>query len=660
LPQGYAVAVNKALPFVAPKAPNPSATEPLSLIAGTNPQFGSALGYSTDGISWIFLSQISSVTNGARIEGIAWNGTIWVAGVGQQGPPIFSSVPRFPTLIYSYDGITWNGSQNAFNVCNGAIYRIAWGLNKFIATGSFYIGITEFQCVIESPDGINWTRIDSLTTPNVGVRYGIAYNGTTWVLTGSKETFAPAIQYSLDNGVTWQTSASAVATFPRGASPLAWNGRVWSVASSRISLLNDNAGIAYSTDTITWMLGTLHGVSLMDTTSITFNGTMFLLTGYVRSGSVSNNILYSYDGIDYYQVSYVPGDLDTITWSTTWTGTLWIATGFSIANTSIGYVLYSYNGVYWFLSNNGSQLLTNAFPTNTATNRVNPTAGNTLPPAVLNQGRTPPNGNAILTTTANNLYKSSLLTFDETNGILGINQRSQTYTDLAGSNIQAALELSGGAITVNTELPGLYLMGYGKGGRIELCDVIRQKGWQIDNNASYNHHLQINSYNNTVPTLVMDMNNTAGNVGIGNVANSSYGLEVTGDMRIVGNLSTGHSKPFLIDHPNPALTHTHKLKHTSLEAPTRGDLMYRWTLTTTNKTCRLTLPSYSPYLNENWQFLVRSTKSFGRGYVTLSPCETFFTLTTNEEGTYSVLGIATRKDKGALPFDEQGTEPVKI
>jgi hypothetical protein len=45
--------------------------------------------------------------------------------------------------------------------------------------------------------------------------------------------------------------------------------------------------------------------------------------------------------------------------------------------------------------------------------------------------------------------------------------------------------------------------------------------------------------------------------------------------------------------------------------------------------------------------------------VTLSSCETFFTLTTNEEGTYSVLGIATRKDKGALPFDEQGTEPVK-
>ena len=657
LPQGYAIAVNKALPFVAPKTPNPSVTEPLSLIAGTNPQFGSALGYSTDGISWIFLPQISSVTRGARIEGLAWNGTIWVAGVGQQGPPISSNVPRYPTLIYSYDGITWNGSQNAFNVCNGAVYRIAWGLNKFIAIG----GNFPFQGVIESPDGINWTRIDSLTTSNIGNRYGIASNGTTWVLTGTKESFAPAIQYSLDNGVTWQTSASAVATFPRGASPLAWNGRVWSVASSRISLFNDNAGIAYSTDTINWMLGTLHGVSLMDTTSITFNGTMFLLTGYVRSGSVSNNILYSYDGIDYYQVSYVPGDLDTITWSTTWTGTLWIATGFSIANTSIGYVLYSYNGVYWFLSNNGSQLLTNEFPTNSATNRVNPNAGNTLPPAVLNQGQTPPNGNVIYTDTANNLYKSSLITLDQTNGTVGINQASTAYTDLDGTSIQAALEISGGAITQNTYgtvSAGLFLsannLNATSGGRIELKDNVNNRGWRIDNNGTYNNHLQITAYNANVGTLCMDFDGSQ-NVGIGTVTDNAYRLKVDGSMNVTGSVDAS-VKFFLIDHPNPALNKTHSLRHSCVEGPSRGDTMYRWTLTTINKTAQQSLPSYSPYLNENWQFLVRSTKSFGRGYVTLSPCETFFTLTTNEEGTYSILGIATRKDEASNSFE---VEPVK-
>ena len=193
---------------------------------------------------------------------------------------------------------------------------------------------------------------------------------------------------------------------------------------------------------------------------------------------------------------------------------------------------------------------------------------------------------------------------------------------------------------------------------MELRDIQNNIGWRIDNNASYNYHLQISSFNGTSPTLAMDID-TAGFVGIGNVANSSYRMEVTGDMNVVGDIYAPSTKPFTIDHPNPAMTNTHKLRHSSLEAPTRGDLLYRWTLTTTNKTCHQSLPSYSPYLNENWQFLVRSTNSFGRGYVTLSPDETVFTLTTNENGTYSVLGIATRKDRGALTFDEQGTEPVK-
>jgi hypothetical protein len=57
---------------------------------------------------------------------------------------------------------------------------------------------------------------------------------------------------------------------------------------------------------------------------------------------------------------------------------------------------------------------------------------------------------------------------------------------------------------------------------------------------------------------------------------------------------------------------------------------------------------------------VRATDSFGRGYVTLSACETFFTLTTNQEGTYSILGIATRKDEASLAFDKQGVEFVPV
>ena len=118
-------------------------------------------------------------------------------------------------------------------------------------------------------------------------------------------------------------------------------------------------------------------------------------------------------------------------------------------------------------------------------------------------------------------------------------------------------------------------------------------------------------------------------------------------------------KSFVIDHPNPALTKTHKLSHCCVEGPTRGETLNRWSLTTTNKTCVQALPSYSPFLNENWQFFVNGIGHFGTGYVTLNQEETEFTLTTSQDGPYSVLGIATRKDKAALTFDIKGIEYLK-
>jgi hypothetical protein len=265
------------------------------------------------------------------------------------------------------------------------------------------------------------------------------------------------------------------------------------------------------------------------------------------------------------------------------------------------------------------------------------------------------------TDTANNLYKSSLLTLDQTNGILGINQASITYTNLAGSNIEADLEISGGAITQNTYGTvdaGLFLTANNvnatSGGRIEMKDNVNNRGWRIDNNGTYDNHLQITAYSSNIGRLCMDFDGSQ-NVGIGTVTDSAYRLKVDGSMNVTVSLFAP-GKQFMIDHPNPALTNTHYLRHSCVEGPTRGDTLYRWTLTTIHKTCVQSLPSYSPYLNENWQFLVRATNSFGRGYVTLSPCETFFTLTTNQEGTYSILGIATRKDDASNSFQ---VEPVK-
>jgi len=684
LPQGNCIAVNEVLPFISPKTPVPSVTSPLTLVGGANPYYGTGIGYTRNGIYWTFLPQVSTVVNNGKLLGVAWNGTVWVMGVEQPAP----NANRDPTLIYSYDGVTWNGSESATAQANIRIYSVGWGGSlsdpKFIAIGEFFTDLgAPFECVIESGDGITWNRINFFTrlTLRTVIPRTVVSNGTTWIITGSVfEPFDRGFYYSLDNGLTWQGSPSIDAITMAVPASIGWGGHLWVINTSLFQ-----PTIAHSTDAINWTLGTINdpprgtAIDNFFITDIVSNGTMFILGGgspFSFRDTSSQYIYYSYDGIDFYPIDYASGNNDgpdgnrrnpQIS-SITWTGQLWVASGYIRVGPFIsdnltrtkGVLLYSYNGVTWYNSYNGSDYMFVAtqVPSVTGTNRANPTAGNILPPTVLNQGLTPPNGYFMYTVKENNLYKSSRLYLDESNNLVGINQTSQIYTDLANTIITSALEISGGSINIHTyendAIPGLYLTaneaGMESGGRIELNDAGNNLGWRIDNNSSYNNHLQITAYDNNVGTLCMDFDGSA-NVGIGTVTESAYRLKVNGDMLVTGDsLTSGSGKLFVIDHPNPALNKTHSLRHSCVEGPTRGDTMYRWTITTMNKTAQQSLPSYSPYLNENWQFIVRSTNSFGRGYVTLSPCETFFTLTTNEEGTYSVLGIATRKDEGVMAY----------
>jgi len=153
-----------------------------------------------------------------------------------------------------------------------------------------------------------------------------------------------------------------------------------------------------------------------------------------------------------------------------------------------------------------------------------------------------------------------------------------------------------------------------------------------------------NLYSSRFLSLVEDNNGGTGS------------LSIQGNLDISGTLSKTAGS-FLIPHPDPAKTETHLLRHCFVESPTRGDNLYRWTLTTTDRGADQPLPSYSPFLNENWQFFVRPTQSFGRAYVVLADDERSFRLVVSEDGTYNVLGIATRKDPAAKAFfDKQGPE----
>jgi len=637
LPEGNAIALNSILPLVAPVADTPDPTSPLTLIGGYDTITGCTIAYSTDGITWNSSSQVATVFGNTIATALSWNGSIWVGGFINNGSS------SYPSIGYSYNGIIWNGSSSGTTIVPKQVKAVAWGLNKFIALGS---NVSGTAYLIRSYDGITWANISTAPLGLNDTSGQIEYNGTIWVLTNLTYLY-----YSYD-GETWSTSTSGSTIFNRSSNSLAWNGRLW-VAGGVNSVTGNTVG--YSSDGINWSQGTLtYSPGVLN--SMAWNGSLFIC------GSSSTSLGYSYDGITWYPAEYVPVIPTPVIRSVTWTGTLWVAIGVS---SGVGVVLYSYNGTVWHNSSNGSLVVSDGGNV-AATNRVNPYSGNTLPPPVLNQGITTSGGYGIITSNANNLYKSSMFYLDETNRLLGINQTTKTYTAISGDLIKAALEISGGGITVNTygtnTIPGLYLSSSNtaadSGGRIELYDGLNGFGWRMDNNIDTPvNRLQIHSRAGDDPIqLAIDMRHDTQTVGMGILADSSYRLTVNSTVSIVGTLYVNGNKSFLIDHPNPALKDTHTLRHCCVEGPTRGETLNRWILTTSNLSCVQALPSYSPYLHENWQFLVSAENSFGTGYIILSEDETFFTLHASEDGSYSVVGVATRKDNGSSPFEVESVK----
>jgi len=108
------------------------------------------------------------------------------------------------------------------------------------------------------------------------------------------------------------------------------------------------------------------------------------------------------------------------------------------------------------------------------------------------------------------------------------------------------------------------------------------------------------------------------------------------------------SGKFVIPHPDPEKTHTHKLFHSFVETPTNGDTLYRYEITAINCQARFELPDYFKFLNRNIVTKVSPLGHFGRGYVILDDDLTGFDLCANNDGKYNVFLLGTRKDKASL------------
>ncbi len=134
-----------------------------------------------------------------------------------------------------------------------------------------------------------------------------------------------------------------------------------------------------------------------------------------------------------------------------------------------------------------------------------------------------------------------------------------------------------------------------------------------------------------------------------------------GSVNVVGFLSKA-SGAFNIQHPDPAKAADYRLIHSFVEAPTRGDNIYRYVVKTAKKTATVALPSYFPFLNENPQVWVCPEDTLGTAYGKISDDLLTITITASAEGTYNVLVIATRKDEMSIKgFDEKyGSVECKV
>lgn len=134
-------------------------------------------------------------------------------------------------------------------------------------------------------------------------------------------------------------------------------------------------------------------------------------------------------------------------------------------------------------------------------------------------------------------------------------------------------------------------------------------------------------------------------------------LSISGSLQVTGSLSVSGTKNFLIPHPVPEKRELgYMLRHSALETPTRGDNLYRFTVLTQNNVGSVELPDYFPYLNENVQVFVTANGILGYGRGKYNGEINTADIEVSQDGMYNILVIGTRKDTGALVFDNLGVE----
>jgi hypothetical protein len=241
------------------------------------------------------------------------------------------------TIAISTDGLNWRPStSNPF--FNSFAYGIAWNGSYWIVVGTH---VQDIVCIAKSTDGLIWTP--STNNPFYGgAGRGIAWNGTYWVAVGRNVDSTVCIAKSSD-GMVWTNSTNN--PFEGGSAwGIAWNGTYWIATGYGADNI---VCIAKSTDGMIWTNSTNNPFSGGLGNGIAWNGTYWVAVGYDTDATVS--IAKSTDGMTWTAATDNPFD-GVGGNGIAWNGTYWVAVGASTdQSTSIA---KSTDGMIWTASTN--------------------------------------------------------------------------------------------------------------------------------------------------------------------------------------------------------------------------------------------------------------------------------------------------------------------
>ena len=329
----------------------------------TNPVF-----YSDNGINWtqstttaVFTGTIgvgslsltvSAITSGTILIGQIITGTniltstvITSFGTGTGGTGTYN-ISLSPTSAVS---TTITGTLTAGGTC------AVWTGNRFIVglrnitnpLNSFGLNSTTLS-YMTSPDGIVWTS--NAAKPFTSA-YGIAgavnqqnpqalnVNVAIQQPTLAFGSGTNTIAYSYD-GIVWR--GLGITYFSTIGYNGCWNGKLW------VAVGQGTNTIAYSYDGINWTgvpnTSITSTVVLNSGRGVAWNGTVFVVVG-TNSGATTGVVLYSYDGLLWYQSSMVSGNFPTTVRCVAWGQNYFVLGGNYTAGGNT--MAYSTNGISW-------------------------------------------------------------------------------------------------------------------------------------------------------------------------------------------------------------------------------------------------------------------------------------------------------------------------